>query len=209
MIKEILRPLVPKFIREQRLQKKHQQLLKEWKENGRPAPPPHIVKQMAIQEYQKQSDYSVFVETGTYMGDMIEAQKPYFKELHSIELSEDLYHKAIKRFKHDHNVFIVQGDSAKVLPEVMDKISKPAIFWLDGHYSAGPTARGDKDCPIYGEINSIFNNSDLPHILLIDDARDFNGSNDYPTIDELTAYVKHKRSDYKVEVKDDIIRVSL
>ncbi len=77
---------------------------------------------------------------------------------------------------------------------------------MDGHYSAGTTAKGEKDCPIFEELNAILDSKNFNHILLIDDARCFIGKGDYPTIDQLTEYIKSKNEDYKVEVKHDIIR---
>ena len=47
------------------------------------------------------------------------------------------------------------------------------------------------------------------YILLIDDARFFNGTGDYPTIENLTSYIKGKDNRYNVEVKDDIIRYTI
>jgi len=208
MIKKVLKPLIPEAVRKHRLQKKHRELYDAWLKNGKPVPPPHIVKQMAITEYQARSNYQTLVETGTYMGDMIEAQKENFSTIYSIELSEDLFKKAVKRFKQDEHVAIIKGDSEKMMPEVLKKVTKPAIFWLDGHYSAGPTARGDKDCPIYGELDAIFENKQVDHIILIDDARDFNGTHDYPSLDELEDYLKTRRPNYQMEVKDDIIRLN-
>jgi len=55
-------------------------------------------------------------------------------------------------------------------------------------------------------LDSIFNSKEFNHILLIDDARCFIGEGDYPTIDQLTEYVRSKNENYKVEVKNDIIR---
>jgi len=46
----------------------------------------------------------------------------------------------------------------------------------------------------------------LNHILLIDDARCFIGNGDYPSIAELTDYVKGKNNKYQVDVKNDIIQ---
>lgn len=54
---------------------------------------------------------SILVETGTYMGDMVEAQKARFRKVFSIELSIDLFNKAKKRFSKDKNVIYVQEDS--------------------------------------------------------------------------------------------------
>ena len=59
------------------------------------------------------------------------------------------------------NVELLHGDSGTELGNVMNKINQPALFWLDGHYSAGVTAKGDKDTPIYEELVCILNAPDL------------------------------------------------
>jgi len=206
LIKKILRPFVPQIVMDSLSKQRQKILLNEWKNNGCPVPPPHIVKQMTIKEYQERFNCSVLVETGTYMGDMVEAQKRRFKKIFSIELGVDLFNKAKTRFNNDKNVVIIQEDSGKVLPKVLLDLNEPAIFWLDGHYSAGITAKGDKECPIFEELDAIFNSKKFNHILLIDDARCFNGDGDYPTIEKLTEYIRSKIEKYQVEVKYDIIR---
>src|SRR2546425_12007741 len=87
----------------------------------------------------------IFVETGTYRGDMVEAMKPLFHKIYSIELSDALFAEAQRRFRLDTHVELIHGDSGKELGRVMERIHQPALFWLDGHYSAGDTARGEKD----------------------------------------------------------------
>lgn len=209
MIKSLIKPIVPKFILDKLKSKNEMKLYQEWKEKGSTQSPPHIVKQMAIRYYQKKFQTKILVETGTYMGDMVEAQKKFFDNIFSIELGEDLYRKAVHRFHKDKHIKIVHGDSGKKLPSVLDEIKEPAIFWLDGHYSAGITAKGDKDCPIFEELNAILTHSTTEHIILIDDARCFIGKGDYPTIDALNSYILSKNPRYQIEVADDIIRYTI
>jgi hypothetical protein len=203
--RDIIRPFVPQFILNEWKRRREKRELNEWYKIGCPVPPPHLIKQITIGEYQQKYNYTTLVETGTFMGAMVEAQKTRFKRIISIELAVDLYDKAKKRFSETKNVLIVQGDSGKVLPKILKGIREPLIFWLDGHYSAGMTAKGDKDCPIFEELDAIFNGTKLNHVLLIDDARCFVGG-DYPTIAKLTEYILGKNEKYKVEVKNDIIR---
>ena len=206
LIKILLKPFLPKILLKIRRNRQNKKALRKWELKGKPLPPPHIVKQLAIKEYQDKYGYAIFVETGTYKGEMVEAQKERFGQVFSVELDIDLFNNAVKRFKRDKNVFVFQGDSGKVLPQILLKIDKPAIFWLYGHYSAGITAKGDKECPILEEIDAILNSKSLNHILLIDDARCFNGVGDYPTIEDLTAFVRSKDNRYQLEVKNDILR---
>ena len=182
----------------------HEEQLAEWEKKGRPSPPPHIVKQMAIKEYQKKFDLKILVETGTYLGDMVEAQRNHFQKIYSIELSKKLFRRATKRFKADSHITILNGDSGIVLNKLLPAIDKPALFWLDGHYSEGITAKGAKECPVVEELEAILK-SDYYHIILVDDARLFNGTRDYPTLDEIKQiFEKHNRV-YSLTVKDDII----
>jgi hypothetical protein len=207
MIKKFFRPIIPQILLNLRNELIIKRQLKAWQKNGSPYPPPHIVKQMAIAEYQQKYRHTLLVETGTHLGDMVEAQRTKFKKIISIELGIDLFEQAQERFKNYTNITIVQGDSGKVLPKILNDIHEPAIFWLDGHYSAGITAKGDKESPIFEELDAILNsNNKYEHVLLIDDARCFNGEGDYPTIEKLTAYFQSKNDRYWLEVKHDIIR---
>lgn len=183
----------------------HKKVFVSWLYAGQPVPPPHIVKQHAIRNYFGLYQASIFIETGTYMGAMVEAQKRRFKRVISIELAAGLYEKAKNRFQQDQHVEIIQGDSAKVLPQIMKEIKEPAICWLDGHYSGGETAQGATKCPVLAEVTAILS-ANVAHILLIDDARLFDGTGDYPTLEALIAHVKSFDKDYQVTVKDDIIR---
>lgn len=90
--------------------------------------------------------------------------KKKYDKIISIELGEDLYNNAKNRFKDDKNVTILKGDSGKVLPTILSDLNHPIIFWLDGHYSALITAKGEIDCPIFEELNAIFQSKKLNHI---------------------------------------------
>ena len=206
MIKKILRLFIPQQVLNRWKKRQGRIQFKKWRKNGCPIPPPHLVKQMTVTEYKDKYGYEVLVETGTFMGAMVEAHKKIFQKIFSIELGVDLFNKATKRFRNDKNVTILHGDSGKVLPIILSEINEPAIFWLDSHYSAGITARGEKECPIFEELEAIFNSKPFNHILLIDDARCFIGTGDYPTIAQLTDYIKSKNEKYHVEIKHDIIR---
>lgn len=175
-----------------------------WQLRGRPVPPPPRVKQRIVRSYGRVSRATTLVETGTYLGDMVEAQRRHFARVISVELSPELHHAATLRFSGCSNVTLIEGDSGKVIGEVVGKLDEPALFWLDGHSSGGVTARGEKDTPILEELDAVLA-SPLPNWILIDDAREF-GKGDYPSLTELEARALTARPDWAWSVRDDIIR---
>jgi hypothetical protein len=220
-MKYLIKKIVPKFY----LDYKHRQLVdfqelknfKVWREKvwdnwikeGNPIPPPHAVKQKIISDYKLKYNINNLIETGTLHGEMIEALKREFKTLFSIELDLKLFNEAKSRFKYDRNVNIVHGDSGLKIFDVIKLIDTKSIFWLDGHYSGTYTALGDLECPIFGEIDGIFSGKIKDHIILIDDARCFNGHNSYPAKEDLLDYIHKYNKNYKMSVDCDIIRLEV
>ena len=182
--------------------------LSQWEKLGRPLPPPHIVKQQTIRSIAKQYGLQILVETGTHHGDMVEAMKPFFRQIYSIELSDELYAKAKKRFLRDNPVTIIHGDSGIELGKLVPTLDQPALFWLDGHYSGEKTARGERDTPVYAELLHIFNAHDARHVIVIDDARCFGQDPAYPSIEALRDFITLKNPDTNIEVAGDSIRIT-
>jgi hypothetical protein len=56
------------------------------------------------------------------------------------------------------------------------------------------------------EVNAILEHKQ-GHVILIDDARCFDGTHDYPTLNELQKLVALKRPDYMFSVLNDVIRI--
>ncbi len=179
----------------------------KWFKKGKiQGPPLPIVKQKIVKKFAKKFLINVLIETGTHVGAMVEATKDIFEKIYSIELGEELYKNAKMKFSKYDNISIIQGDSSKVLPSILSKINQPCLFWLDAHYSGGNDAEGELWCPILLELKHILNNSKFDHVILIDDARGFTGSNDWPTLKELQKLISVKRPNYCFIVKNDIIR---
>jgi len=186
---------------------RYRMTVRNWNKKGNPIPVPDVIKQKTVKEYAKIFSVETFIETGTYLGDMVDAVRDTFNKIYSIELDKTLYGQAKKKFSRHHNISIFHGDSSKVLPVILADISKPCLFWLDGHYSGGITAKGDFNTPIMQELNCILDHFIEEHVILIDDAREFNGDNDYPTLEELKKRIFRKYPDWKFDTKDDIIRI--
>ncbi|HRJ70789.1 MAG TPA: hypothetical protein PLS03_01120 [Terrimicrobiaceae bacterium] len=152
--------------------------------------------------------YSTFIETGTYLGETTQAMSKLYGEVHTIEVSPELHAKAAQRFAGNAAVTCHLGDSADVLPRIVGSLTKPAVFWLDGHYAGPRTGRANAyDTPIIRELEIIFQNSKKDHMILIDDARQFVGRNSYPRIGVLREYVR-SHSQYFLTIRDDIIRLA-
>jgi hypothetical protein len=70
----------------------------------------------------------------------------------------------------------------------------------------GNTARAGVDSPVRAELASLLRHPTRGHLILIDDARLFTGTEGYPTIAELGAWVARERPGSRVELDADIIR---
>lgn len=176
-----------------------------WEKQGRPSPPPHIIKEELIKNFARTFNTQILIETGTYLGDMVQAMRKSFTRIISFELDQTLAAQAQNRFANDNHIEIIQGDSGKLLGELLKNINEPCLFWLDGHYSGGITAKGTLETPIKNELTAILSHPIDGHVILIDDARCFTGENDYPTLDELQSFVAEHNLNFSVE--HDVIRI--
>ena len=167
------------------------------------SPSHEVIRRLAIKH-----GITVFVETGTFIGNTLLGLKDSFEQLFSIELDRGIYELAKARLCNLEHIKIFHGDSSKVLPEILNDLKTPALFWLDAHYSSGVTAKGDLQTPIMRELKAIFAHSSKQHCILIDDVKDFNGLNDYPDVDNLLSFIKKEAGDfYEARVADGIFIV--
>jgi hypothetical protein len=181
--------------------------VKIWEKAGMPVPPPHGIKQRILREYASSFMLHTLIETGTLFGDMVYAMKRDFDRIISIELDAQLYKRAHERFANLPHVEIIHGDSGDVLSEILSTMSESCLFWLDGHYSGGGTARGTVETPIIRELKTILQHKIGGHVILVDDARCFDGTHDYPKINELSELVSMICGEYELSVQHDIIRI--
>jgi hypothetical protein len=186
---------------------RHAGELSKWEKSGRPAPPPFAYKLKVLRSFAERYQLRTFVETGTYLGDMDYALRSVFSRIVTIELSEDLHAAARRRFAKLSHMKCLHGDSSVLLPELLATIEQPCLFWLDAHYSAGFTARGAKDTPISVELDAVLRHPIRHHVVLIDDARCFDGMHDYPLLCDLENGVTMLRPDLSFAVEHDIIRI--
>lgn len=113
--------------------------------------------------------YSTFVETGTYHGTTAIRAAEFFDEVYTIEASELLFEKSKEKCKEQKNIHLCLGDSREELEKILQNAkSQKIIFWLDAHYSGGPTHLNSS--PILDELK-IINLMTNDSIIVVDDAR--------------------------------------
>ena len=123
---------------------------------------------------EKYGNGDVFVETGTYKGDTVKlALTMHYKQIHTIELDDELYKAAAEMFKDEPRVKVWHGDSIDCLKEIVPTIEGPATFWLDAHAS-GPLVGGKSGpAPVIDELDIIAEHPCKEHTIFIDDCRLF------------------------------------
>ncbi|MCE2680777.1 MAG: hypothetical protein LW629_10090 [Burkholderiales bacterium] len=116
-----------------------------------------------------------FVETGLYRGDGVDAAlRSGFKKIYSIEPVQEFIDKCTVRFKKhvdSGSVKLVQGGSETELKKVLDEVTGPVVYWLDGHFQ-GVKQGEEENCPLNKEIDAILARADFSRdVILIDDLR--------------------------------------
>lgn len=122
----------------------------------------------------------IFIETGTYSGETACNVAKFFKQVHTVELSFDLYEKAKIQLEDIANITVYYGNSAQFLQDIVPSCKGTILFWLDAHYSGGKTAfsNSDENCAnavtaIREELQAIAKTGVADCIILVDDMRGF------------------------------------
>jgi hypothetical protein len=178
-----------------------------WILRGRPSRSPHLLKQKVVREYGEKFALKTLVETGTYYGEMVAAMKGHFEGIYSIEFVAGLAERAQRKFAGYPQVRIFCGDSRVVMPEVLALLNGPALFWLDAGYYGWVGKQGDQQ-RLSAELEMILSHR-YSHIILLDDARGLTGREGIPSVGDVTSYVESKFPRRAVEVKYDIMRITL
>jgi hypothetical protein len=124
-----------------------------WLSSRMPLPAPQAIKIEFITRYSNPD--TTWIETGTYLGTTTEALAKISKWVISIEPSEELYNKSLRRLSAFNNVQLLNGSSEDLFNSVCTQVSGSVSFWLDGHFSGGETFKGEQDCPIEYELAAI------------------------------------------------------
>jgi hypothetical protein len=133
---------------------------KTWLKSGEPRDPNGSVdapiKWYYLARVLHQYALETFVESGTSSGDTCARMLTEgATRVYTTEAWEQAYAAAVRRFENDDRIDVLFGDSADLLPGILDKLDGPALFWLDAHYSGDGTAKLEKQTPIVEELEAI------------------------------------------------------
>jgi hypothetical protein len=148
---------------------------------------------------------NTFIETGTGHGETIEEIKGMFLEIYTVELSRELYDEVEE--KYGHFVHCYYGKSIGMLEEILPLMNgESTLYWLDAHWSGGPTAGEEEQTPLMRELELINKNLLNNDFIIIDDAHTFFSpaalkppydSSKYPSIVEIFNEL-HQKARYTV-----------
>lgn len=148
---------------------------------------PGLRKRQILVSIAKQHGIDTVVETGTYLGDTTYFLHRSGLNVITIEVAPQIAALARERFANIDGIKVLEGDSGDLLAQVLDGLEKPALFWLDGHYSGGATGQGALETPVVSETNHILQKAKAGSVVVVDDARCFGRFPDYPSMNVFQA----------------------
>jgi hypothetical protein len=166
-----------------------------------------------LEELKNSCDFGIFVETGTFKGDTVDATRSYFNNVRSIEMSRTLYEAARERFIDDDKVDLYLGDSAEILGRMSTELSKESVlYWLDAHWCVADSTSGEtSQCPLLMEIQQI-HKLNIDSVILIDDARLFlapppapHDVAQWPTLHQIIESLQSISTQHEIMIVNDII----
>lgn len=159
-----------------------------------------------ILAFQRRLGIDVFIEGGTYLGSTAAWASAHFPSVITIEAAEPLYQKAKNLNSRLFNVDFRHGETTNELPHILRALERPAVFWLDSHWSGGETFGEFNKCPLIEELSLILSNK-LDHLVLIDDARLFLNpdSEKWPNIAAITQSVEAGDIGRSIVIIEDVI----
>jgi len=175
----------------------------EWRSRGFAAPSPDRIKRAVLLRHHL-SD-ATWVETGTYRGETTAVLARVARHVVSLEPEPALYEAARQRFANTPNVELVNATSEAAFPTLLPRLEGSLCFWLDGHFSGGPTFKGPNDTPILQELEQIA--AQLPRwpqvAVLVDDLRLFTGQvhayGPYPPLGTLVQWAERHALAWHIE----------
>ncbi len=145
---------------------------------------------------------AMLVESGTLYGDRVAMALDVFEFIWTIELSEEFFSRACKRFENEDRVACMKGDSGEVLRRFL-KCSSPLFFVCDAHSCFMGVDKPDRkyvatSFPLWKELETISQRRGVTDIVWVDDRHNMNRTADW--------LERHNKSPEWVDVTYDSLR---
>lgn len=166
-----------------------------------------------IAALKKSVQLDVFCETGTFEGDTASDVAERFARVYTVELSEQLYDRAVARLQPFSNIEVIHDESAAALTRLRDALSEQSVlYWLDAHWCVAEDTAGEmSQCPLLDELDAI-GTLNAKSVILIDDARLFlapplapHEISAWPSFDQVSLRLRSLSSTHKLMVINDVI----
>ena len=104
----------------------------KWRDLNYSSPSPQHVKIGILKSNSLKN--ATWIETGTYLGDTTSKLAKIAGKVISIEPQAELSAFSTNRLRRHTNVEIINATSESCITEILQGLSGPICFWLDGHY---------------------------------------------------------------------------
>lgn len=148
-------------------------------------PMPYFAKYNALKRVFVPS--APLIETGTYLGDSSRHFASCGYPVHTVEVSPELSRTIFPALR-SIGIKCYQGDSGVLLAGILEDLrnaGETAVnFWLDGHWSKGPTSKAEAyETPIVPELQTIGSRRSAftKLVVAVDDVRCFGNDPGYPS----------------------------
>ncbi len=130
-----------------------------------------------------------FIETGTYRAERALMARYVFDDVVTIELSYSLFEKAYTTYGQLGRIKFHQGDSAEILPEILELHYKvPCVIFLDAHHfdqpGCEPDIASENPMPLKAELEAIATRPP-GDIVIVDDVHAFGCEGNWKEIDPI------------------------
>ncbi|WP_156671426.1 MULTISPECIES: class I SAM-dependent methyltransferase [unclassified Mycobacterium] len=151
--------------------------------------PPAIAKQRHLLNVFRSRRHHILIEAGTYKGETTAFFAQHAEHVYSVELHQELFAAAEKRFAAQSNVTLIHGDSLIEIPKLVANCQgDPPLVFLDGHFSGMGTAEGIEMEPAESTLRKLTDVAPPGTTIVIDDLRLFgSGLAGFPQLDTITA----------------------
>lgn len=171
---------------------------------------PHSYSKLRnIRSVARRTGATQMIETGTYLGNTAMRCAPRFERVYTIELDEKLASRAAAYLCKRHNVEVIQGDALVEVPKILARSGvERLLIYLDGHFSGGATALGDRPEPACDEIEVLGQFKNKIRGIVVDDFRCFGVERGWPSKSALLRSIEtHFGGEFEILVHLDQVLV--